>query len=170
MRALKLLVAVVAALVAQLVLVALLPPVARFVDPFVLAIACIAMTGRVGWASSSGAVLGLAQDALSGGLYGLHGFAGTAVAFVMARTARMVDLHKSYYIALFFACAVVIQQLVLQGLLLVLDPRPELLSVGDLALRAGIAAPLGALLVAGLERLGDSFGSWRSRRRAEIVL
>jgi rod shape-determining protein MreD len=164
------LVALVAALLAHLLLVALAPPVARFVDPFLLAIAFIAMSGRVGWASVSGSLLGLAHDALSGGLYGLHGFAGTAVAFVMARTARLVDLHKSYYIALFFACAVLVQQLVLQALMLLLEPRPELLSLADLAIRAGVAAPLGALLVVFVERLGESFGGWRARRRAEIVL
>ena len=170
MRALKLLAALAAALLAHLFLVALLPPVARVLDPFLLAIAYTAMSGRVGWSATSGAIVGLVHDALSGGLYGLHGFAGTAVAFVMARTARLVDLHKGYYVALFFAASVILQQLVLQGLLLLLMRRPELLALPDLALKAGLAAPLGALLVAASERLGESLGSWRSRRRAEIFL
>ena len=170
MRALKLLAGLVTTLLAHLLLVTLLPTVARFVDPFLLAIAYTALPGRVGWAVGAGVVLGLTHDALSGGLYGLHGFAGTTVAFVMARTARLADLHKGYYIALFFACAVVLQQLVLQGLLLLLMRNPELLSLPDLALRAAIAAPLGALLVVGCERLGESFASIRRRRRSEIFL
>jgi rod shape-determining protein MreD len=168
-RALRLLAALVAALLVHLFLVALLPPVARVLDPFLLVIVYTAMSGRVGWSASAGALVGLAHDALSGGLYGLHGFAGTAVAFVMARTARLVDLQKGYYVALFFASSVIVQQLVLQGLLLLLR-RPELLSLPDLALEAGLAAPLGALLVAGVERAAESLGSWRRRRRAEIFL
>ncbi|HVR30142.1 MAG TPA: rod shape-determining protein MreD [Thermoanaerobaculia bacterium] len=170
MRVLKLLAALLAALFAHLLLVTLLPPVARFIDPFLLAIAYTALPGRVGWAAVAGAILGLAHDGLSGGLYGLHGFAGTAVAFLMARTARLADLHKGYYIALFFACAVILQQLVLQGLLLLLVRRPELLSLPDLALRAAIAAPLGALLVAGGERIAEAFASFRRRRRTEVFL
>ena len=83
------------------------------------------MTSRPGAAAALGAAIGLVHDALSGGLYGLHGFAGTLVGFVMARMARLVDLQKSYYVALYFACAVLLQQLVLQGLLLLLTQQPE---------------------------------------------
>ena len=170
MRALRLLAALSAALLAQLLAVAIAPEVARFVDPFLLAIAATAMSGAVGWASLAGALVGLVQDGLSGGLYGLHGFAGTVVAFVMARTARMMDLQKGYYVALFFACAVVLQQLVLQGLLLLLLRDGELLSLADLAIRAGVAAPLGALLVAAVARAGEWLHALRSRRRAEVFL
>lgn len=170
MRALRFFVGLVAALLAHLLLVALAAPAARLVDPFLLAIVYTAMTARPGAAATGGAVIGLVHDALTGGLYGLHGFTGTVVGFVMARTARLVDLQKSYYIALYFACAVLIQQLVLQGLLFLLMQRPELLSPADLALRVLLGAPAGALVVAGCERLGESLRSWRSRRRAEIFL
>ena len=54
----------------------------------------------------------------------MKGFAGTLVGLVMARMVRLVDLQKSYYVALYFACAVLLQQLVLQGLLLLLTQRP----------------------------------------------
>jgi rod shape-determining protein MreD len=167
-RALRFVVGLAAALLAHLLLVALAPPAARVIDPFLLAIVYTAMATRPGGAAAGGAVVGLVHDALSGGLYGLHGFTGTVVGFVMAKTARLVDLQKSYYIALYFACAVLIQQLVLQGLLFLLVQGPERLSPFDLGLRVAAGAPAGALLVAGCERLGDRLRAWKSRRRAEI--
>jgi rod shape-determining protein MreD len=169
-RALRFLAVLVAALIVHLVLVALVPPAAQLVDPFLLAITYLAMTTRPGAAAAGGAAIGLVHDALSGALYGMHGFTATLVGWVMAKTARLVDLQKSYYIALYFACAVLLQQLVLQGLLLLLMQRPEPLSVVDLALRVVLGGPAGALLVAGCERLGETLRSWKSRRRAEIVL
>jgi rod shape-determining protein MreD len=169
-RALRFVLALAAALLAHLLLVALVPPAARIVDPFLLAIVYTAMTTRPGAAAASGAAVGLVHDALTGGLYGLHGFTGTVVGFVMARTARLIDLQKSYYIGLYFACAVLIQQLVLQGLLFLLVQRAEVFSPLDLGLRVVLGAPAGALLVASTERLGETLRSWRSRRRAEIFL
>jgi rod shape-determining protein MreD len=169
-RALRFLAALVAALIAHLLLVALVPPAAQLIDPFLPAIVFTAMTARPGAAAAGGAVIGLVHDALSGGLYGMHGFTGTLVGFVMARTARLVDLQKTYYIGLYFACAVLLQQLVLQGLMVLLMQRPELLSLLDLALRVALGGPAGALLVAGCARLGETLRSWKSRRRAEIFL
>ena len=170
MRALRFVAALVTALIAHLLLVALAPPVARVIDAFLLAIVYTAMTARPGAAAAGGAAIGLVEDALGGGLYGMHGFAGTLVGFAMAKTARLVDLQKSYYIGLFFACAVLLQQLVLQALLVLLMQRPPLPSILDLGLRVVLGAPAGALLVAGCERLGESLRSWKSRRRAEIFL
>jgi len=169
-RVLKFAGALIAALLAHLLLVALVPPAARVVDPFLLAVAYLAMTATPGAAALEGAVIGLMHDGLSGGLYGLEGFAATLVAFLMARTVRLVDLHKSYYVALYFACAVLLQQLVLQGLLLLLTQQPEPLAPLELALRVLLAAPAGALLVAATEHIGESVRSWRARRRAEIFL
>ena len=170
MRALRFVGALLLALFAHLLLVALVPPAARVFDPFLLAVAYLAMTSRPAGAAASGAVIGLLHDGLSGGLYGLHGFAATLVGFVMARAVRLLDLHKSYYVALYFACSVLLQQLVLQGLLLLLTQRPEPLAPLDLALRVAIAAPAGALVVACTERVVETHRSWRARRRAEIFL
>ena len=170
MRVLRFVIALAAALLVHLVLVALVPPSARVLDPFLLAVAYLAMTSRPGGAAAQGAAIGLVHDGLSGGLYGLQGFACTLVGFVMARTVRLVDLHKSYYVALYFACAVLLQQLVLQGLLLLLTQQPEAIAPLDLLLRVALAGPAGALLVAGSEHLGETFRGWRARRRAEIFL
>jgi rod shape-determining protein MreD len=169
-RALRFVAALVAALLGHLVLVALVPPSAWLLDPFLLATAYLAMTSRPGGAAAQGAAIGLVHDGLSGGLYGLQGFACTLVGFMMARTVRLVDLHKSYYVALYFACSVLLQQLVLQGLLLLLTQQPEVIAPLDLLLRVALAGPVGALVVAACEHVGQSWSAFRARRRAEIFL
>ena len=170
MRALRFAAALLLALFAHLLLVALVPPSARVIDPFLIAVAWLAMTSRPAGAAAQGAAIGLVHDGLSGGLYGLEGFAATLVGWVMARTVRWADLHKSYYVALYFACAVLLQQLVLEGLMLLLTQRPERLDPIELALRVVVAGPAGALVVAACARGAESFTSWRARRRAEIFL
>ena len=170
MRALKFVAALAAALFLHLVMVALVPPSARVLDPFLLATAWLAMSSRPGGAAVQGAAIGLLHDGLSGGLYGLQGFANTRIGFLMARTVRLVDLHKSYYVALYFGCAVLLQQLVAQGLLLLLTQQPEPVAPWELALRVALAAPAGALVVAASEHTGERWRGWRARRRAEVFL
>lgn len=170
MRALRFAAALVLALLTHLVLVALAPPAARLLDPFLIATAYLAMTTRPGTAAAQGAVIGLVHDGLSGGLYGLQGFAATLIGFVMARAVRLVDLHKSYYVALYFGSAVLFQQLIVQGLLLLLTQQPAPVAPLELALRVALAGPAGALLVAGCEHASEAWRSWRARRRAEVVL
>ena len=170
MRVLRFVAAAIAALLVHLVLVAVVPPSARLLDPFLLATAYLAMTSRPGGAAAQGAAIGLLHDGLSGGLYGLQGFACTLVGFVMAKTVRLVDLHKSYYVALYFACSVLLQQLVLQGLLLLLTQEPEAIAPLDLLIRTALAGPAGALLVASCEHAAERFRAFRARRRAEIFL
>jgi rod shape-determining protein MreD len=169
-RALRFLLALVAALLAHLVLVAAVPEVIRVVDFFLLVIVVQTMTGNVLMSMLAGALVGLTQDAVTGGLYGLHGFAGTVVGYAMARAAQLLSLQKSYYVALFFASAVLLQQLVLQGLLVVLLQRPELPTVTELAFRVGIAAPLGALIVSLSDRIADSWSLWRRSHRPRVSL
>jgi rod shape-determining protein MreD len=151
-------------------MVALVPPSARVLDPFLIATAFLAMTSRPGAAAAQGAAIGLVHDGLSGGLYGLQGFAATLIGFVMARTVRLVDLHKSYYVALYFGCAVLLQQLVVQGLLLLLTQRPEPLAPLELGLRVALAAPAGALAATAYEHASGLWHNWRARRRAEVFL
>jgi rod shape-determining protein MreD len=169
-RALRFAAALLLALFAHLLLVELVPPAARVVDPFLIAVAFLAMTSRPASAAAQGAVLGLVHDGLSGGLYGLQGFAATLVGLVMARSIRSIELHKSYYVALYFACAVLLQQLAIEGLMLLLTQRPEPLDPLELGLRVAVAAPLGAIVVALCERGSGSWSAWRARRRAEIFL
>ena len=164
MRALKFFAGLALAISAHILLVALAPGAARLVDPFLFLVAFHSMDGAVLAGVFAGAVSGLSEDALTGGLYGLHGFAATVVGYVMARAARVLTLQKSYYVALYFASAVLVQQLVLQALLLLLWQRPQLPSLAELSLRVLVAGPLGSLLVISVERLSESYRIWKARR------
>ena len=92
------------------------------------------------------------------------GFAATVVGYVAARAARVLTLQKSYYVGLYFASAVLVQQLVLQTLLLLLWQRPQLPTLGELSLRVVVAAPLGTLLVGTVGRFSESYRVWKARR------
>lgn len=164
MRALRFLAGLATALSAHILLVALAPEAARFVDPFLLLVAFHAMDGAVLAGVLAGVVSGLSEDALTGGIYGLHGFAATVVGYVAARAARVLTLQKSYYVGLYFASAVLVQQLVLQTLLLLLWQRPQLPTLGELSLRVVVAAPLGTLLVGTVGRFSESYRVWKARR------
>jgi rod shape-determining protein MreD len=151
-------------------MVALVPPSARVLDPFLIAAVFLAMSSPPGSAAAQGAAIGLVHDGLSGGLYGLQGFAVTLIAFVMARTVRLVDLPKSYYVALYFGCAVLLHQLVVQGLLLLLTQQPEPVAPFELGLRVALGAPAGALVVVAYRHAAESWWTWRASRRAEVFL
>lgn len=170
MRVLRLLGGLLAAVVVHLLLVAIAPGTAAVLDPFLLLIAFNSMDGNLVMAYAGGAAVGLTQDALTGGLYGVHGVAGTVVGYAGARAAQLLTLQRGYYIALFFAAAVLIQALVLQGLLLALQESPELLSLRQLVLRVAIMGPAGGLLATTAGRAGEAFRSWRGRRPRRVSL
>jgi hypothetical protein len=67
-RALRFAAALLAALFVHLLLVALVPPSARVVDPFLIAVAWLAMSSSPAGAAAQGAAIGLLHDGLSGGL------------------------------------------------------------------------------------------------------
>ena len=72
--------------------------------------------------------------------------------------------------ALYFACAVLLQQVIVQGLLMLLTQQPE--RVAPLSSGCGWLwrdRPA-RILVAGCQHAGESWRTWRARRRAEVVL
>ena len=170
MRALRILLALAGALVVRLVLVGAAPEAARVVDPFLIVIVFQAMSGDVGVAVMAGALVGLTQDAVSGGLYGLHGFAGTVVGFVLARAARFLTLQKFYYIVLFFAAAVLLKEIVVQLLLVTLLQQPAVPPFGELVMQVLVAGLVGAAVVATVETVSGRFFNWRRGRRPRVSL
>ena len=53
------------------------PHLPMYFDPFLILVVYHSLDGSPAWSSIGGSAAGLAQDALSGGPYGLHGFANT---------------------------------------------------------------------------------------------
>ena len=170
MRVLRFFLALVAALVVHLVLVGAEPQASRVFDPFLIVIVFQAMRGDIVFAMVSGALVGLTQDAVSGGLYGLHGFAGTVVGYVLAGAVRFLSLQKFYYVILFFAAAVLVKEIVVQLLFVALLRRPEVPLLDDLVLQVVLAGLVGAAAVATVETLSQRLSAWRRSRRPRVSL
>ena len=159
-----------AAMVVHLVMVATMPGVGRVVDPFLLMIVFYASRGDVVTGMLVGAGVGLVEDAVSGGLYGLHGFAGTCVGYGLARAAQFLTLQKAYYVVLFFGAGVLVQQAVMRGLTAVLLRQQEVPALGELTLMVVVMGLLGLTAVVTIESVADRWGSWRRDHRPRISL
>ena len=161
----KFLLALLAAYLVHLVGVSVSPLLPRIVDPFLLVIVWYSLrTGPVG-AQLIGTGTGLLQDGLSGGLFGLHAFAGTLVGYGVALAAQRVVVGQQAARVLIFAAAAALQQLVLVGLLrsLVGGTAP-LPSVGSFVGKILVTALLGAALISMESRARSQWSSWQRRR------
>jgi len=167
-RALRFVGALVAALVAHLLLVALGPMAGVVVDPFVVCIAFYALDGRLLGAGLAGCLAGLTEDLVSGGLFGLYGFAGTLVGFVAGRGAQLLSLDRRRFVALLFALAAVVQQISVQLVLLILGVQQEAPPIGVLALRALTGALIGSLLTSLADRTSAAARERRQQRQPRV--
>ena len=168
MRALKFLLGLAVAFFVHIVAAHLLPPFPRVVDLFLVLIVLNALDGRTLAAVLGGAVAGLVEDGVTGAFYGLHGFAGTIVAYVMARATQQLEARQLAMLMLLFSLAASLQQALIYGLLLFLTgeaPAPEL---PWLALKVAVCGVLGALLVAGRAAFSDRIVSRRRRRVSRV--
>ena len=110
----------------------------------------------------AGLVAGWSRDALSGGPFGLYGFADTAVGYGTARAAQQLVVQRRTSLLAVFAAAAAAQSAILTVLELVFVPDAELPSPVWLAAKVGSTALLGlaaTALAAAVAR------RWSSRRR-----
>jgi rod shape-determining protein MreD len=161
-RALRFAIGLLVALLVHLFVVVLGPEAAGAVDPFLLLIVLFALDGNVLAALIGGCVAGLTEDAVTGGLFGLYGLAGTVVGFVAARTTHQLSLERRRFVALLFSLAAVIQQMVVQGMLVLLNAEQEMPSLTLLAIRVVLAAVFGSMLVTAW---GKAESTLRKRRQ-----
>ena len=119
---------------------------------------------------AGGATAGLARDALSGGLYGLNGFADTLVAYLAARLRERLVIQKPLEAGLLFALAAAAQLAVLATLQFLLVSGAELPGLGTLAARMVTCGVLGPLLLLLDRRLRAAAGRWREQRRRRLKM
>lgn len=160
----KVLLALLAAYLVQLVGVAISPLFPRLVDPFLLVLVWYSLrTGPVA-AELLGTVTGLLQDSLSGGLFGLHAFAGTLVGYGVALAAQKVVVGQQAARVLIFAAAAALQQAVLAGLLRSMVAHSPLPSLGSVIGKIVTSALLGAAFISMESRARTHWSSWQRRR------
>ncbi len=169
MRALRLILGLAVALGVHLVGARLMPDLPRVLDLFLVVVVLNALdaTSLVGLSTGLGA--GLVKDALSGRLYGLHGFADTMVGYAVARAGQRLDLASPGAVLVTVVLATLLQEATLVVLAyLFTDPEPpEPLWVLVEAVVNGVA---GALLFSLAGRLRNLRETSRRRRASRIRL
>lgn len=148
MRAVKFVLGLLLALGVHGVGTRLLPDLPRILDLFLVVTVLNALGGSSVGGLAGGAVAGLTHDALSGRLYGLHGFADTIVGYAVARAAQRLDLEGPGAVLVTVGLATLLEEavLVLLALLFTAPEPPEPFWVMIELLANGAAATLLYLL------------------------
>ena len=143
MQTLKLLAAIALAALAHFVGARLSDDFVRVIDVFVVVVALHGLRGNSLSALLVGPLVGLLRDSLTGGPFGLFGFAGTIVGYVTARLAQRLVIQRPTGVLAVVSFASVLQQAIVVGLALLLLPSAELASPLWTAIRAGSSGLLG---------------------------
>ena len=159
MATLKLLAAIALAALVHFVGMQLWPGFARVVDVFLVVVVLHGLGGSSLSALLVGLVVGLLQDTLTSGPFGLFGFADTIVGYVTARLAQRLVIQRPTGVLAVVSFASALQQAIVVGLVLVLLPGPELPSPVWVAVRAGTCGLLGLAIYVAL-------GNWRRSSEA----
>lgn len=132
-----------------------------YIDGMMIAVGLVALRASFTGAVWAGALGGLIQDSLAGGIIGLHAFAKTAVAAGLALLADAFAVRGQLAEAVIVAVAAAVEGVIVRALLLFLG-WPGVESTGVLIARAGVTG-----LVCGLGTVGIPLlvASWRQRRR-----
>lgn len=168
MRVLRFLLLLAGALAVHFVGVRAAPGFSAMVDPFVVALLFQALDASPLGGMICGVVIGAAQDTVSGGLYGLYGFADTVVGYVAAVVAQRVVIQRWPGIVLAFIAGVAVQQVLLVLVALLVLGDPELPSLASVAIKPLVSSALGLGLVIATQRGRHRYDSWRRNRSAKI--
>ncbi len=117
-----------------------------------------------------GLAAGLVTDAVTGGLYGMHGLADTILAYGTAYATQRLVVQRPASVLLVFSLAAAVQQLTLVALSLLLLPDPELPGFLWVLAKAVSSGLLGVAVFAARRTLLARIGLWRRSRAAKIRL
>lgn len=170
MRPLKFLGVLTLTVVAHSAMVRMAPGSVEGVDLFLVLIVLNALVGSSLAGLLGGAAAGLARDALSGSVFGLHGFAGTILGYAAARISQRLVVRRGLGVLLLIAAAVPIQAMILLGLSALALPVLLLPNPTWLLLRAGVSGGLGALLFTGVKAWRRGAPVRRQRRSKRLKL
>ncbi len=170
MRALKLAIGLVLALLVQLVGQRLFDEFFLVFDAFLLVALFNSLDARLATALAGGLVAGLAADALTGGLYGLHGFADTIVGYGTAFASQRLVIHRPQGVFLLFALAAASQQAIVIGLMLVFLSSPVFPGYPWVPIKVLAIGLVGAVCLFGYRRATRGIARWRRTRTARLAL
>lgn len=159
MQILKLAAGIVLAALVHFVGVRLWPDFVRVIDVFLVVVALQGLGGNSLSGLLVGALVGLLQDTLTSGPFGLYGFADTIIGYVAARLAQRLVIQRPSGVLALVGFASLLQQAIVVGLAFVMLPTPELPNPIWAVVRAGACGVLGMIFyIAG--------GRWRKSSEA----
>lgn len=141
MRALKLLASLAVAVLVHLAGMQIFPGFSRLFDVFLVVIVLYALEGETLSSLFVGFFVGLLHDTLTGGPFGLFGFADTIVGYGTARLAQHLVIQRATGVLGVVTFVSALQQAVVVGLAFLLLPEPSLpepLSVAVKAVSCGL--------------------------------
>ena len=168
MRALRFIVALGIAAILQFVGMQLFPWFTLAVDFFLVIAVFHAMDGATVAGMLGGCLAGLLTDALTGGPFGLYGFANTVVGYGTAHTALRLVIQRASSSLLVFCVAAAAQQAIVLALALLLLPMPGAPDLGWIVVKVVTTGVLGLALYLGRGRLLRRLDVWRRARTAKI--
>ena len=168
MRALRFAVAMLVAALLQFVGMQLFPWFTLAVDFFLVIAVFNALDGSALAGMLGGCVAGLLTDALTGGPFGLFGFANTVVGFGTATAAVRLVIQRASSSMLVFSLAAAAQQAVVLILALLLLPLPGAPDVRWIAVKVATSGVLGLALYLGRGRFLSRMDIWRRTRGTKI--
>ena len=138
------------------------------VDLFIV-VALFSSLGRSpAWSAVVGSVCGLVADAMSGGYFGLYGFANTLAAWGSAQTQQRIVLQQPLSVGLLMTGATAVQMTVLALLHAFLLTGSEVPSPQTMLLRMATSGILGAALFVASRRWIRFEQAWRERRNRRL--
>jgi len=168
LRAVRFVLLLAAALGVHFVGGRLVPGFASALDPFLVVLVFQALDGGPLAGLVCGLLVGAAQDAVTGGFYGLHGFADTVVGYVAAIVAQRVVIQRWGGVMLAFVAGSAVQQLLLVLVALLVLGDPELPSLASVVVKPLLNALAGLGLFVGTQRGRVQYERWRRNRSAKI--
>ncbi|MEO1365955.1 MAG: rod shape-determining protein MreD [Acidobacteriota bacterium] len=146
------------------------PGSARVFDPFLIVVLHHSLRSPPLSSAGAGTCVGLVHDALTGGLYGLHGFANTLTGYLAGLVRQHFVIQQPTQVALFCLVGGAAQVGILGLLQFMLVRNADLPSAADAVIKTALTGGLGMVVYL----LAGRFFSWdrgrRERRRNKLGL
>ncbi len=140
----------------------------RLLDLMLVLVVFYGLRGDLFIGLAVGLASGLVTDALTGGLYGLHGFADTIIGYGTAYAAQRLVIRRPPGVFLMFALAAAAQQAILVGLVVMLLADPALPDLSWTLIKVAATGVVGMLVVVIRRSSMSRLEAWRRSRTSKL--
>ncbi len=148
--------------------VRLIPHFTDVIKPMVILVLWFALSNRVIASMLAGMVVGWTLDALSPGLFGIHGLAFTLMGYFVASFRRRFLLMQYRNLLLLLLISVALQELVVVVLRFLLLENPPLPSMGWIGAEIIATSGVGLLILYSEQRLNQTLFRMKRRRESRL--